>query len=103
MMSNVLDTNQIRQYLLGRLDDNDSVEKEVSERLFLDDGLSEQVDAVEDEIVEEYLEGTLDLADRQAAIDYFFRSRDRQEKRRFHELLRNHFEPQSKASEVSPS
>jgi len=101
MMSNVLDTNQIRQYLLGRLDDNENLEKEVSQRLFLDDGLSEQVDAIEDEIIEEYLEGTLNAADRQAVTGYFLRSRERREKLRFNQLLRRHFESQPRASEAA--
>ena len=84
--------NTIRQYLLGRFDDQDALENRLSERIFRDDELSEVVDSIEDEIIEEYLDGTLSAADRKDVEEYFLCPAQRKEKLRFARLLRDHFQ-----------
>jgi len=84
--------NTIRQYLLGRFDDQDALENSLGEQIFHDDELSEVVDSIEDEIVEEYLDGTLSAADRKAVEEYFLRPAQRKEKLRIARLLRDHFQ-----------
>ena len=78
----------IRQYLLGQLDDQADLENTLSEQMLFDDGLSEIVDAHEDEIIDDYLDGTLNAADKKAFKEYFLQPRERREKLRFAGLLR---------------
>lgn len=92
MSGNAPDRTQIRQYLLGRLDEDEELEKAVSEHILLDEGLSELADSVEDEIIEEYLDGALDSPERQVVTSYFLRSPQRKEKLLFNRLVQQHFE-----------
>ena len=52
------------------------------------------VESIEEEIIEGFLDGALDSADKDAINTYFLRPRERKEKVRFAKLLRNHFEEQ---------
>src|SRR4051812_9742486 len=82
----------IRQYLLGRLDDQGNVEDRLSEEMFFDSELSEIVDFIEDEIIEEYVDGRVSAAGKRAIEEYFLRPPDRKEKVQLALLLRHHFE-----------
>lgn len=84
--------NTIRQYLLGRLDHQEEFESSLSEQMLFNEELSEIVDSIEDEIIEDYLDGNLSREDRRAADTYFLRPRQRQEKLHLARLLRQHFE-----------
>jgi len=44
MKNSLLDRNLVRQYLLGRLDDNDELENQLSEEILINDELCETVD-----------------------------------------------------------
>src|SRR5882672_7079654 len=92
MKSSIPDPSLLREYLLGRLDDKEELESDLSERILLNDELSDMVGVIEDEIIEEYLDGALNTADRTAADEYFLRPLQRKEKLRFAEVLRRHFE-----------
>jgi hypothetical protein len=98
MNASIPDRTTVRQYLLGRLDDKPAVESDLSERIFFSDDLSEMVDSVEDEIIEEYLDGTLDSADKNAVEKYFLQALERKEKLRFSRLLRHHFQTKQRES-----
>jgi hypothetical protein len=101
MKSSIPDPSLIRQYLLGRLDANKELENEVSEGIVFNDDVSEMADSIEDEIIEEYLEGALDSADKAAVDGYFLRPGERMEKLRFIRLLQHHFE--TTQDDLSPS
>lgn len=92
MKSNLPDRGLVRQYLLGRLDSKKELEDQLSQDLLLNDELSEMVESIEDEIIEDFLDGTLDSADKDAVDRYFLRPPERREKLRFARLLRHHFE-----------
>lgn len=92
MKSDYPTEDTIRQYLLGRLDDQDDTESRLSQKMLFDDELSEIVDSLEDEIIEDYLDDTLSPGDRTAMEQYFLRPLERQEKLRFARALRDHFE-----------
>jgi hypothetical protein len=92
MKSNLSDRSLIREYLLGRLDNEKELEERLSHDVFDNDELSEMVESIEEEIIEDFLDGTLDLADKNAVSTYFLRPPERKEKLRFARLLRNHFE-----------
>jgi len=92
MKNNLLDRNLVRQYMLGRLDDNDELENELSEEILISDELCEFVESIEEEIIDDYLDGTLDGPDKTAVVNYFLRPPERQMKFNFAKLLRHHFE-----------
>jgi hypothetical protein len=60
--------------------------------VLFNDELSEMVESIEDEILEDFLDGTLDPADKDAVDRYFLQPPERKEKLRFARLLRHHFE-----------
>jgi hypothetical protein len=66
----------------------------LSHDICVNDELSEVVESIEEEIIEDFLDGTLDSADKDAVTTYFLRPPERKEKLRFARLLRNHFEEQ---------
>ncbi len=92
MKSSLPDRSIVRQYLLGRLDEQKELENDLSEGILFRDDLSEMVESIEDEIIEEYLDGALDSADRNAVEEYFLQPPERKEKLRFARLLRHRFE-----------
>jgi len=97
-MSGVLNRETVRQYLLGRLDDQEELENKVSDDIVLNDVSSEMVDSIEEEIIEDYAEGRLDSADRKSVEEYFLQSPDRREKLRFYKILRYHLETKEEAA-----
>lgn len=92
MNNDLPDRGLVREYLLGRLDNKKELEEQLSHDICVNDELSEMVESVEDDIIEDVLDGTLDPADRDAVSGYFLRSPERKEKLRFARLLRHHFE-----------
>jgi len=87
----------IRQYLLGRLDDQIELEMGLSEQMLFDDELSEIVDSIEDEIIEDYLDGAVSASDQATIEEYFLRPAERREKLQLARLLRSHFQVAGKA------
>jgi hypothetical protein len=92
MKNDVPDRAVVREYLLGRLDDKKELEEQLGHEICLNDDLSETVESIEDEIIEDFLDGTLDPADKDAVDGYFLRPPERKEKLRFARLLRHRFE-----------
>src|SRR5437763_12717614 len=92
MNHNYPEENTLRQYLLGRLDDQEEVETNLSMQILVSDELSEIVDSIEDDIIEEYLNGTLNPADKRDVEEYFLRSPERKDKLQFASLLRSSYE-----------
>lgn len=78
----------IRKYLLGLLPEAEW--DEIEQKLLTDEDFARTVEVVEDEIVDDYLDGTLSEADRRAAENHFFRAPEHQLKGRFAGLLRSH-------------
>ena len=91
-MKKITDRNLVRQYLLGKLDEQAELEDNLSDGILFNDEMTDIVDSVEDEIIEEYLEGSLDSADRDAVDKYFLQPPECKEKLRFAKLLRRHFD-----------
>ena len=92
MNSNLLDRSLIREYLLGRLDDKKELEEQLSREICVNDDLSEMLESIEEEIIEDFLDGALDPVDKDAVDGYFLRPPERKEKLRFVRLLRHRFE-----------
>ena len=64
----------------------------MSHEICVNDDLSETVESIEEEIIEDFLDGTLDPADKDAVDGYFLRPPQRKEKLRFARILRHHLE-----------
>jgi hypothetical protein len=96
MKSSLPNRSLIREYLLGRLDNEMEIEEHLSNDICSNDELAEMVESIEEEIIEEFLDGTMDSADKDAFNTYFLRPPERKERLRFARLLRNHFEEQHK-------
>lgn len=92
MKSRLPEPEVIRQYLLGRLNEQEELEVQLSEQILSNDDLAELVESVEEEIIDQYVDGTLDPTDRKAVEAYFLRPPERKEKLRFARLLRGYFD-----------
>jgi hypothetical protein len=82
----------VREYLLGSLDDKKELEEQLSREICVNDDLSEMVESIEEEIIEDFLDGALDPAGKVAVDGYFLRPPERKEKLRFARILRHHLE-----------
>src|SRR5215470_12538391 len=85
------ETTIIRQYLLGQLRERQQLEESLSEEMLFNDELSEIVDSVEDEMIEEYLDGSMNVLDKRSFEHFFLRPQERRKKLEFAQLLREHF------------
>ena len=92
MNNDLPDRGLVREYLLGKLDNQKELEEQLSHDICVNDELSEIVESVEGEIIEDVLDGTLDPADKNAVDEYFLRPAERKEQLRFARLLRHHIE-----------
>lgn len=90
MKNSMPEPGVVRQYLLGRLDEQGEQESALSEQILFNDDLAELVELVEDEIIDEYLDGVLDPTDRKDVEGYFLRPPERKEKLRFARILRGY-------------
>src|SRR6516162_1766407 len=92
MNSDLPDRGLVREYLLGRLDHKKELEAQLTHDICVNDELSELVESVEEEIIEDVLDGALDPADKNAVDGYFLRPPERKEKLRFARVLRHQYE-----------
>jgi hypothetical protein len=81
----------LRQYLLGRLNLQEQLDNDISEAILFNDDLALIVESVEEEIIEEYLDGKLTSDDRSAVEGYFLQSPERKDHVRFAKILDRHF------------
>ncbi len=95
MEKRVISDAIIRDYLLGRLDPQVDLVQRIDEQILTDPEFSISVDVVEDEIIEEYLEGTLSPEDKRAVERHFLRPIERQHKLRTARLFSRYLEAAS--------
>lgn len=99
----ITDTN-IREYLLGRLDPESGLVDRIDEQLLTNPAFSVSVDVIEDEIIEEYLEGSLKSEDSRAVEAHFLRPPERRRKLEVARLLSHYFAEESyKLKAVTPA
>jgi hypothetical protein len=87
MDSHVIEDTTIRAYLLGRFDSEDELSRQLDERMLADAEFSLHIDVVEDEILEDYLDGVLKPADVAAVEGHFLLPPERQHKLRRMRLI----------------
>jgi hypothetical protein len=91
----ITDAN-IREYLLGRLDPNLELVESIDEKILMDPEFSISVDVIEDEIIEEYLEGSLNSEETRAVERHFLRPPERQRKLKTARLFSRYLESESR-------
>jgi CHAT domain-containing protein/tetratricopeptide (TPR) repeat protein len=77
--------NTVRKYLLGELDDETEMRR-LEENILLNEGFAEQLAIGEDELIDDYLDGTLTGRERERFVQFFLSSPQIKEKLR---LIRN--------------
>src|SRR6267142_2007080 len=82
---------QIREFLLDRLPPQQC--EELEEQLLANDELEDLVRLVEDEIIDQYVDGPLNHRDRKAIEDHFLLPPARQSKLAFAQMLRIRLRP----------
>ncbi len=91
------DQSAIRRYLLGQL--SDAEQQEVEHRLLTDDEFFEELEIVEDELIDDYLESRLSADERLRFESYFLASPERQEQLASAKALKRYF---AKADSLRP-
>lgn len=89
----------VRRYLLGTLLEPEL--SEIEQKLLSSEEFAQTAELIEDEIIEQYLDGELDERDKRAVETHFLRPPAHQDKLRFARLLRHHF-AQKPAMEPAP-
>ncbi|MDQ3798124.1 MAG: tetratricopeptide repeat protein, partial [Acidobacteriota bacterium] len=79
----------LRKYLLGVLSDREAMRK-IEENLLLDDDFEERLSIAEDELLEEYLDGSLSETERRHFLQFFLVTPERKERLRFIRDLRKY-------------
>ncbi len=81
--------NGVRKYLLGNLNDKVKM-RQIEEKILLDDSFAEQLSLAEDELVDEYLDGTLTESEREQFLRFVLISPENKEKLRLIQNLRKY-------------
>src|SRR5947209_2648413 len=82
------DGAQIREYLLGGLPEEQC--GEIETRLLTDAEFAKAVELIEEEIIEDYLDGSLSPSEKQAVEGHFLRPPERKRKLWFVRVLHSH-------------
>lgn len=86
MKENPEEQNEIRQYLLGRLDDEAKM-RQIEEKILLDDDYAEKLSVAENELIEEHLSGNLSRDEQKAFTEIFLAAPQRKKHLRMVENL----------------
>ena len=87
-MSPAVDERQICQYLLGQL--GLEQQQRFEEQLMTQEGVFDELVVLEDELIDEYLQGTLSPVDRADFEKHFLATPERQQKLQFARALQKH-------------
>ncbi|HET6978742.1 MAG TPA: hypothetical protein VFI24_20590 [Pyrinomonadaceae bacterium] len=89
MARNEREQGTVRRYLLNQL--NDAEQKAVEHELLADETFSEELDIVEDELIDAYLNGELSRQERKRFERFFLAHETRKDKLRGGQTLKRHF------------
>lgn len=84
------DSEEIRQYLLGNL--SESARERLERRVLDETGVNDEVQAREDELIDQYLAGRLNAEERKRFESFFLLPKERQQKLRFGRTLRKYLD-----------
>jgi hypothetical protein len=89
----------LKRYLLGQLDEQE--QQRLEREIMTDNHTFEQISAAEDELVEEYLEGSLSAREREKFENHFLSTPERRQELKLAKALRKYVPSQKSASKVS--
>lgn len=98
----ITDAN-IREYLLGRLDSDSELVESIDGQILTDPKFSITVDVIEDDIIEDYLEGSLNSEDMRAAERHFLRPPERQRRLKTARLFNRYVQAESRKMQAMQS
>src|SRR5260370_4312611 len=75
------DEEAVRHYLLGQLQEAEQIA--IEDRFLMDDDYFERLEMIEDELIDDYVTGTLSEPDRQAFSAHFLAAPERNKKLKF--------------------
>jgi hypothetical protein len=84
------DSDEVRQYLLGNL--SESAKERLERRVLDETGVNDEVQAKEDELIDQYVAGRLSAEERKQFESFFLLPKERQQKLRFGRTLRKYFD-----------
>jgi CHAT domain-containing protein/tetratricopeptide (TPR) repeat protein len=87
MKKDLEEQKAIRDYLLGALTD-ESETRMLEEKLFMNDDFNEKISVAEDNLIEEYLDGSLNSSEKKRFNQHFLSAPERKKKLRFMRTLR---------------
>jgi len=88
MASNHDDQSSVRRYLLHQLTDEEH--QQIEQRLLTEDELFEQLQAAEDELIDQYITGSISKDDAEMFEKHFLATPERQQKLRFAKAFRRY-------------
>lgn len=88
------DEIQLREYLLGNIPEENC--EEIEAKLLTDAEFEKLADLIEEDIIEDYLDGSLSSREKEAVESRFLRPPERKRKLWFIRLLRSHASPESR-------
>jgi CHAT domain-containing protein/cytochrome c-type biogenesis protein CcmH/NrfG len=89
MTLNLKDQNTIRRYLLGEVTEDGEL-RLVEERLLTDDEYFEEIAVIEDELIDQYVSGSLSPGEQEKIESHFLATVERRRKLRFAQALRKY-------------
>jgi tetratricopeptide (TPR) repeat protein len=89
MTLNFKDQNTIRRYLLGEVTEEDEL-RLIEERLLTDDEYFEEIAVTEDELIDQYVSGSLGPGEQEKIESHFLATVERRRKLRFAQALRKY-------------
>src|SRR5687768_3757453 len=87
IMNELDESGRLKKYLLGTLDD-EVVQSRIEERLMVDEEFAAHVGVVEDELIEEFLDGELSVEDSDRFSSFFLAAPERKRQLRLTRDLR---------------
>ena len=84
------DSDEVRQYLLGNL--SESARERLERRVLDETGVNDEVQAKEDELIDQYLGGKLNAEERKRFESFFLLPKERQQKLRFAKTLHKYLD-----------
>src|SRR5688572_8598526 len=100
MSEDVNDEGHLRKYLLGEL--SEAEQHALEERLLTKNELFELLTVVEDELIEDYVDGTLSRAERSRVDKLFLSAPERRRKMSFAMALRRYVAAEAAAEPAAP-
>src|SRR6185369_1812992 len=91
------ESDEVRQYLLGNL--SESARERLERRVIDETGVNDEVQAKEDELIDQYLAGKLNAEERKRFESFFLLPKERQQKLRFGRTLRKYLDSLSSVKE----